>query len=604
MLASGLTFAQTVIWGGAGDANGEFNGGLNDWTVNAVSDPDAVWVWDMEGDAAGGAYWGTRMPIQSPSVANGAAMFNSDFFDNAGTAGNFGMGVAAAPQLGELVSPIIDLSSNTSVSLRFNQYYRNFQSTSLVAYSNDGGTTWVDTITVNADIATNVETGRDDVQTLPLFGAGGTSQFRFKFIFDANYYFWIIDDVAVIERPDFDLALGDFFYSPASYAQPNSQNDADSMGFSVDVSNIGKLIQDDIMLKVEILKGSTVQYSDEINIGSLEAETMDTTFNFDALFGPDALTNGTYRLRYSVSSANTDFDNSNNSKEAEFKVTTDQYAKEDGVEDFEAAFRPGGAVNDYYVGNLYQTGPNWVDSFQVTKALFSCAVNADDPIADKNVSIYLLQVNDDVDAGFDNFDTQDNAVTSHPNLTLLGFGDHTFTNEGNFEEIEVVLSDLEEGDPGVPVNSSKRYFLMLAYTGDAASIFHTFNNRLEYFQISTLTVSDQWFLGGFGPEQSARLRMEIDLYNTTDLKPLPDNSLTFFPNPASDKLNVTISLEEPALANVTIADLNGRVIMIDDIQNAYQQTLDYDVSGLASGTYLVRIATKEGTKTKKFVVMH
>ena len=58
------------------------------------------------------------------------------------------------------------------------------------------------------------------------------------------------------------------------------------------------------------------------------------------------------------------------------------------------------------------------------------------------------------------------------------------------------------------------------------------------------------------------------------------------------------------VANITLADLNGRVILIDEVENAYQQQRQYDTSGLANGTYLVRIATKEGTKTKKFVVQH
>ncbi|MBI5916400.1 MAG: T9SS type A sorting domain-containing protein [Bacteroidetes bacterium] len=603
LLMGGLTYSQTVLWGGAGSADGEFNAGLNNWTVNAVSDPDALWVWDAQGDGAGGAYWGNRMPIQSPSVANGAALFNSDFYDNAGIAGNFGLGVAAAPQLAELVSPVIDLTANPIISLKFNQYYRNFQSTPSVAWSNDGGTTWSDPILVNEDVAINTETARNDVQIIPLLGAGGTANFRFKFVFDANYYYWIIDDVSIIERPDFDLSLGDFFYPPASYAQPVSQIGSDSMGFSVDVSNIGKLAQDDIMLKIEILKGANVLYTDEINIGSLAAETFDTTFSFDDLFVPDMLTVGTHRLRYSVSSANTDFDNTNNSVEEEFRVTTNYYAKEDADGNFEGGLRPGGG-GDYYVGNVYGTNPNWVDYYQVTKTEFSCAVNPDDPIADKAISIYLLQVNDEILPDYSNFTDMTTYVATHPDLTLIGFGEHTFSTEGNYEVVEVQLSDLEEGTPGVPIQPGKRYFLMIEYVGTANTIFHTFNTKINYFQISSLTVSDQWYLGGFGVEEAALLRMYIDLYNIADEKPLPDSAIEFYPNPASTTLNVDISLEKPALANITLADLNGRVILIDEVLNAQKESRQYDVSALPSGTYLVRIATKEGTKTKKFVVQH
>jgi hypothetical protein len=56
------------------------------------------------------------------------------------------------------------------------------------------------------------------------------------------------------------------------------------------------------------------------------------------------------------------------------------------------------------------------------------------------------------------------------------------------------------------------------------------------------------------------------------------------------------------LANVTLADLNGRVILIDEIKQAFRDNRQYNVSDLAPGTYLVRVATADGTLTRKFVV--
>lgn len=595
--------AQTVLWGGAGDPNGEFNGGLNDWTAVAVGDPDALWVWDADGSASAGAYASGVGAIASPSVANGAAAFDSDFYDNAGMQGNFGNGVAPSPQLGELVSPIIDLTGQPYVSLKFNQYTRQFQSTYLIAWSNDGGTTWVDTATINENIAVNTSSPANSVLTIPLFGGGNTSQFRFKFIYDADYYFWVIDDVSIIVRPDFDLKLGDFFYSPASYAQPITQIASDSMGFSVDVNNIGSQSQSDVLLKVEIKKGSTVVYSDEINIGTLPAESPDSTYSFEDLFVPDMLTVGTYTLKYSISSANTDFNPTNNSVQQDFKVTTNLYAKEDGDVNFLGGLRPGGGGN-YYIGNIYQTGANWVDQYQAKSAVFSCASDNDDPIEGKIVNLYLLRVNDDILPDYSNFDDQTTDVTSHPDLELLGFGEKTFQTYTDYTDITVPFANLSEGTPGVPLAPDSRYFLMAEYAGDANTLYQAFNTKIKYFQTSTLSVSDQWYFGGFGVEEAAVLRMFIELYSTTDEKALPDNSISFYPNPANADLNVDINLDAPALANITLADLNGRVIQIDEVENAYKQSRQYDVSDLANGTYIVRIATKQGTKTKKFVVQH
>jgi hypothetical protein len=315
------------------------------------------------------------------------------------------------------------------------------------------------------------------------------------------------------------------------------------------------------------------------------------------------LTTGTYTLKYSISSANTDFDNSNNSVQQDFKVTTGQYAKEDGDDNFLGGLRPGGGGN-YYIGNIYQTSTDWVDQYQATTAIFACAADNDDPIAGKVVNLYLLRVNDNVLPDYSNFSDQSTDVTSNPDLELVGFGDKTFQTYNDYDDITVPLSDLNEGTQGVPLQPASRYFLMAEYAGNANTLYQAFNTKIKYYQVSTISVSDDWYFGGFGVEEAAVLRMNIELYTIADEKALPDNSLNFYPNPANTELNVDINLDAPTLANITLADLNGRVIQIDEVENAYQQNRQYDVSELPSGTYLVRIATKEGTKTKKFVVQH
>jgi hypothetical protein len=57
-------------------------------------------------------------------------------------------------------------------------------------------------------------------------------------------------------------------------------------------------------------------------------------------------------------------------------------------------------------------------------------------------------------------------------------------------------------------------------------------------------------------------------------------------------------------ATITIAQLDGRVIRYENREGLTNETLSYQLPNLAAGTYLARIATKEGTKTKKFVVLH
>ena len=234
----------TYIFGGPMDSlNGQFAGGLNDWVAEAGTN-GAVWTWTADGSGSDGAYWGQGTPIASSSVANGAAIFNSDFLDNGGQAGNFGGGSAPSPHEGSLVSPSFSCAGNNSVVVMFTQYLRVFDAITSVGISIDGGNTWVQD-TLNNDIITNFSSrsqlfsDMDEVRFVDFSDvAAGRSDVRIRFTFSGDYYAWIIDDVAVIEKPMHDVSLGSYFM-PVNLVTPASQITTDTSGFSVVVTNNG-----------------------------------------------------------------------------------------------------------------------------------------------------------------------------------------------------------------------------------------------------------------------------------------------------------------------------------------------------------------------------
>jgi len=96
--------------------------------------------------------------------------------------------------------------------------------------------------------------------------------------------------------------------------------------------------------------------------------------------------------------------------------------------------------------------------------------------------------------------------------------------------------------------------------------------------------------------------MYVDLVTTTDEKPLPASYMNVYPNPVKDVLNLGLNFGTASDVTITIAELSGRTIKIEDKKGLTNETITYNLPQLASGTYLARIATKEGTLTKKFVV--
>jgi len=196
------------------------NGLPTGWVIEVGSglDPDGVWTYRGPATTPNvttgsqGAYAGTRGPIQSPSASNGFFIMDSDFLDNAGIVGNFGGGIAASPHTTHLVSDVLNLIGQTEVDFTFNQYYRRFAgpggSQAVVAtyidFSIDGGATWPYTLTVNTNVSVNNETTANDQKSFPIGQwVGNQSNVKFRFRFDGDYYFWMIDDIAMDATPKY-----------------------------------------------------------------------------------------------------------------------------------------------------------------------------------------------------------------------------------------------------------------------------------------------------------------------------------------------------------------------------------------------------------------
>ena len=95
----------------------------------------------------------------------------------------------------------------------------------------------------------------------------------------------------------------------------------------------------------------------------------------------------------------------------------------------------------------------------------------------------------------------------------------------------------------------------------------------------------------------------MNVITKTDDIPLPDNSLSIYPNPVvNNELQVTINLEDKKYANLTIFDLNGRVMSFENHKDFDNKIIPVNVSELSNGEYFIRVSNDHGTRTKKFVV--
>lgn len=606
-----LLNAQTIIW------EEQFDGGIPEtWTIGPGNPEGAVWQWSASGKADSALLaeptqallWNDKGPIESPSVANGAAMYNSDVYDTGGTA--FGAGPFPGQHSGSLTSPLIDLSDHSEVFLKFNQYaHANGAAVStLLEISSDGGETWTD-IPINPGVVLNSSTEPDDVQLIDVSDlAGGQENVQIRFTWNGRFYFWLLDDIQFIETPANNLALGSVVhYPPSNYAQPVSMIFTDTMSFFATISNLGSQDQNNVVLKawIDNIEGETL-FIDSTVVSEVAAGTTDLMVTLDSIYMPEWLNieniYTVHYLVYSLDDPDGDIAAEDNSYSANFVVTESTFAQDDGN-----GLEGMGVDANWVIGNVYQLPVlEFIVGTQLeaTSAIFSASRNSmDGPLEGEQVMVMLFKVKNEVLPDWSNFDLT--SIGQDDDLQLLSLDTFMFP-EGhqNFELVELELNALGgEGHPVLDIDT--RYILAVSYEGSANNILHSVDTDISYDnRVSSMLYVDQWSLDGFGPDAAPLLRLNIDLVVNTDESSLPDRALQIFPNPATDKLTLNISTQSEKEGLLIIADTSGRVINYQMIEIADgQKEVELNVSQYAQGQYLVKLATKEGSLTKSFVVV-
>ncbi|MEZ4906936.1 MAG: hypothetical protein R2771_04670 [Saprospiraceae bacterium] len=449
--ATTVSFAQTVIWPDENDAqqvkNSQFDGGLNDWTthgtVDGVANENAIWVWEADGKADRGAYSGgtNASAIASPSIDNGAAVFDSDYYDNGGT-GVSGNGPAPAPHIGYLESPEFSLAGYDNVWLKFNQYIRNFASVTTVEYSLDGGNSWEEVQQVNEDLSYNQSTATNSQLLIPMPSTvDNQSSVKIRFVFSPstsdprNYYFWIIDDVTLISTPPGDPVILGTWYPSKRFNIPDGQVPTDSFNFVVDIKNVGGTDLVNVLGKIVLENTSTdeVYFSDstyfDLNYG-------DTTRLFFDSYLPTNLDTGLYVANYTVYAedqasevkkthkqyfnvGSLEFD----SQEGEYNYYNSVYSVSDLSSNGGVSFQGNssdGAKYDCYNLNYYKMG-DWAENSNVEVRLTSVGVqvsdDTDNDYLSYNAYVFIFQLADTLDENLYNFNFADGIeVDGNPSI--------------------------------------------------------------------------------------------------------------------------------------------------------------------------------------------
>jgi len=541
------------------------------------------WVFGNVGSATGSWVIGTTVPagdfpidgILSTTAANGFALYDSDLI--CGSADN------AFVQLANSVS----LVGQSSVAVRFQEFYRKFNDQTFVEVSIDG-TNWT-SYEVNGSMAVNATTINPiEVQVNISATAANQPQVwvRFRFM-GACDYSWMIDDVAFVEAASSDLELTDVWHGDIvgafEYQQiPLAQ--AQEVVIGATCTNMGGIPQTLASYTYDISEGSSSVASGTFPANNLAIAPSgaDTTW-YATGFTPSAT--GTYTVTISVSATQTDEVPANNSGESIFMMTDNIYAHDD-EDNIEFQINGGDATgtttaNEYKAAMYYEV---FADAM-LTAVQVAFGANT-------TTSSCIIEV----------FDADNDQTLSNPIATEvydLVAGD--VPTGANTNLVNILVND---GD-GVQLDAGGTYLISIGNTGEGEDLWILASDgdadrgQLRYGPFGAGGSID-WYTGyTTSPMIRANFDPTVGIEENEDV-----TSVSIYPNPTSDNVNINFVSKEDQDVTINVISVDGKLVFAKQLNTKVGQVsrTTIDVANLSSGIYMVQLMGAKSSLTQRIVV--
>jgi len=613
-----------VVWGeNAGE--GDFDGGLNGWTTNGISDSTHVWKWTENGSIfASSPAFTDCASIGSPTASNGAVAFDAVEYTLVINPDP----VQPYPQIsGELISPSIDLSNVADAQVRITQLFTGLNGDgdltaagALFAFSTDGGATYSDLLPVNDDVEANESTPNPDIRRIDMPGAAGESDVRLKFVFSGDFYHWILDDIVIIERPPNSIAIPSAGQAIAeNYATPLGLSGP--MNFGAYVDNTGSNAQNNVTLEVtgDYYDESGTLTTEDVYTGSGTIEILDIGVDSIIAFADsEAFTptkKGTYEMEYTLSQDEDETDPTDNSATSTFQVTTNILSKApidaNGLPIVTGGLTVGG-------GGAYEYGAHFYiangEDFTADSLTFGFTSN--ESIAGEDVVVLLSKW---VDAD------QDGLINAGADeeIERIAYNAFSYTSDDESGVLMTLplIDFITNQEQSIPLENDAHYLISGKYEG-ANTIFLSANTDINYDAMIDASIErvnavddanlirwadvveseGSWGSAGFSGANIPAMSMHVtSTVISNEEVYIPENAIEIYPNPVGEILTVSLETEDTnGDWNVSISDLTGRAVSQRTIQQA-TFPLQLNVKSIPSGTYLLTFENNKKTVTKRFI---
>jgi hypothetical protein len=483
---------------------------------------------------------------------------------------------------------MIDMSSYSDVTLKMNSYYRTFAGQAFVDFYVNGN--FNSRVQVHSDIATNDATFTDQVALVRVpFSVAGNSNVQLSFVFEgttnvingfSGYYFWMIDDLELMETPSFLLETVDANHGgwEVGYAtttgfgidytfKPLTQSAANPYMFELKVANAGAKNLNGIKMNVSVNNA----IGSQVFSSSSDTTTLDIldTATYLANQTYDPATIGVYDISYWAAS---DSVLSSDTIQMQAVITDSVYGRDYGSPDgdWRVARDCGGLqllnIFDIYNNEQVSSASAHIADYSRPGTPVYAVLYEVDTTQSPWAFIQLAQTDDyslqaqDIDNWINLAFKPAYSIFPGPHAIAIGGYAHPLDTFGvsTSGDAEVLMSRIQDNG----CNLGTQAFGYWYYISNTPMI------RMNFGSTWPSTVS-------------------LEKYK----------NLRIFPNPAQNSLN--IELLDPISEDIVleIFDIAGKLVLNERIENCQIKTID--VSHMDKGNYMLSLKNKNySTKTK------
>lgn len=567
--------AGTPFW--SEDFSGGFPAG---W---ATDNPTGLCPWRYSLDGSYGWFNGSNGSmsgdtIASTTAANGFLIADNDSANHA----NFGQPSGTTYQYIDtyFATNAIDLSSHPFVKLEFEQYFRFNNEVDMEVMVSTDSASWTTFLVqgdaINNQASENAETIGINISNI----AGGQPTVYLRFGWSARVYYWMIDDIRIVEAPAYDVRVDNFYtsewifatatdYSTLEYSMyPISQ--ARQLDMKARVTNEGVAVQNNVQLQTEVTDaGGMNVYSGTSNQITMQPGSTDSLYTTG--FTPPSIT-GRYDVNYMVTSDSLDAVPSDNSGHTWLEVTDHIFARDTN------------ALDDNYSnqGNAYQLG-NWFNIQNQNEVLYGIDVAIDDA-----TDIQTLIYGEVFDG--DRLPVGETVQYEVQASDLNGPGGNKF--------VTLIMN------PPLNLTQGEDYLVTVGYFGGMDELFiGTSGVSLPQTSLIYDDPDATWFY----VTQTPMVRMNLD--PTVSIQPSAEMSgLALeqnYPNPATDITTIRYRLDKPINLSIEVRDVHGKLVHNEQLgrQSTGVHLYELQTDRLEAGVYTYTLQGDAVRLTKRMTVL-